>query len=113
VLLPFLPQKIIDQLIINSKIDSQIQINQLKEEFVQEFFSNLSIEEKILGTRGFEYSQLSTGAVSSLDVNSNTLESKITPNLYFAGEVLDVIGPCGGYNLHWAFVSGINAGRSA
>ena len=112
VLLPFLPQKIIDQLIINSKIDSQIQINQLKEEFVQEFFSNLSIEEKILGTRGFEYSQLSTGAVSSIDVNSNTLESKITPNLYFAGEVLDVIGPCGGYNLHWAFVSGINAGRS-
>jgi len=32
--------------------------------------------------------------------------------LYFAGEILDVIGPCGGYNLHWAFISGIHAGRS-
>ena len=111
-LLPFLPQKIIDQIIFNSKIDSKIQLNHLSDKFIQHFFSNLSIEEKILGTRGFEYSQLSTGAVSSLDVNPNTLESKITPNLYFAGEVLDVIGPCGGYNLHWAFVSGINAGRS-
>jgi len=112
VLLPLLPQKIIDQIIINSKIDSTIQLNQVSDEFINKFFSNISIEEKILGTRGFEFSQLSTGAVSSSDINPDTLESKINPNLYFAGEVLDVIGPCGGYNLHWAFVSGINAGRS-
>lgn len=87
-------------------------MNQINNEKLMDLLSNLSIDEIITGTRGFEFAQISTGAVSSEDVDSLSLQSKIIRNLYFAGEILDVIGPCGGYNLHWAFISGIHAGRS-
>jgi predicted flavoprotein YhiN len=46
-------------------------------------------------------------------VNLETMESKIVKNLYFAGEILDVDGKCGGYNLQWAFSSGRLAGLNA
>ena len=44
------------------------------------------------------------------EVDLNTMESKLVPGLYFAGEILDVDGKCGGYNLTWAFASGKVAG---
>ncbi|MDX9864313.1 MAG: aminoacetone oxidase family FAD-binding enzyme [Anaerolineaceae bacterium] len=68
---------------------------------------------KIEGVRGFEFCQLSTGGVPLTEVDPQSLESKILPGLFFAGEVLDVHGPCGGYNLQWAFSSGVVAGRHA
>ena len=43
----------------------------------------------------------------------HSLESKLQKGLYFAGEILDVDGICGGYNLHWAWASGITAGKHA
>ena len=46
------------------------------------------------------------------EINPETCESKIVENLYFAGEIMDVDGPCGGYNLHFAWSSGIAAGKS-
>jgi len=112
ILLNLFPMKIVNQLLVNARLKSDITLNQLNFDDISEFMENLSIEEQIIGTRGFEFAQISTGAVSSKDIDSTSLESKIIRNLYFAGEILDVIGPCGGYNLHWAFVSGINAGRS-
>lgn len=72
---------------------------------------DLKFTEKINGTRGFEFSQISTGGIDSSQINNETLESKVCPGLYFAGEILDVMGPCGGFNLHWAFVSGLLAGK--
>lgn len=47
------------------------------------------------------------------EINLNTMESRLVKNLYFAGEILDVDGKCGGYNLQWAFSSGYLAGISA
>lgn len=64
------------------------------------------------GTRGFEFSQLSTGGIELSQINPKTMESKHHRGLYFAGEVLDVIAPCGGYNLHWAFATGCIAGKN-
>lgn len=46
-------------------------------------------------------------------VNPETLESVLHKGLYFAGELLDIDGPCGGYNLQWAWSSGVVAGRSS
>ena len=46
------------------------------------------------------------------DVNSETLESKLVENLYFTGEILDVHGDCGGFNLQWAWSSGYTAAKS-
>lgn len=59
----------------------------------------------VLGTLGFDYAQVTRGGI---DMNGVTdeLESKYVKNLFFAGEILDVDGCCGGYNLHWAFASG-------
>ncbi len=67
---------------------------------------------KITDTKGFNNAQVTVGGVNTHEVDSYTLESKITPGLYFAGEILDVDGDCGGYNLHWAWSSGIQAGKS-
>lgn len=62
---------------------------------------------------GFEKSQVTAGGVDLSQVDEMTLESKMQPGLYFAGELLDVDGTCGGYNLQWAFSSGYLAGTAA
>ncbi len=53
------------------------------------------------------------GGVSTDDISSKTMESKLCPGLFFAGEVLDISGDLGGFNLHWAWASGRIAGRNA
>ena len=67
---------------------------------------------KILDTTGFKNAQVTAGGVSLDEVNSETLESKIVKGLYFSGEVLDVYGECGGFNLQWAWASGYIAGKN-
>ena len=57
-------------------------------------------------------SQVCVGGVSLSDIDVNTFESKLVPGLYFTGEVMDVTGDCGGFNLGFAFLSGIIAGSS-
>lgn len=66
----------------------------------------------IAGTGPFAESMVTAGGVACAEVNPRTMESRLHPGLYFAGEVLDVDGPTGGYNLHWAFASGYLAGHS-
>ena len=68
---------------------------------------------KILDTTGFKNAQVTAGGVSLDEVNSETLESRIVKGLYFSGEVLDVYGECGGFNLQWAWASGYIAGKNA
>ena len=68
---------------------------------------------KILETTGFKNAQVTAGGVSLDEVNAETLESKIVKGLYFSGEVLDVYGECGGFNLQWAWASGHIAGENA
>ena len=68
---------------------------------------------KILDTTGFKNAQVTAGGVSLNEVNTETLESKIVKGLYFSGEVLDIYGECGGFNLQWAWASGYIAGKNA
>ena len=68
---------------------------------------------KILETTGFKNAQVTAGGVLLDEVNTETLESKIVKGLYFSGEVLDVYGECGGFNLQWAWASGHIAGENA
>lgn len=67
----------------------------------------------ITGSKGFEQAQVCQGGVRLSEVDGYTLESKLCPGLYFAGEILDVDGKCGGYNLQWAWSSGYVAGVNA
>ena len=65
----------------------------------------------ITGVSGFESAQVAAGGISTAEFNPATLESRIVPGLFACGEVLDVDGDCGGYNLQWAWASGLRAGR--
>jgi len=69
-------------------------------------------EFKTKGTTGFNNAQVSAGGIS-VEQFSQMLQSKRVPNLYAAGEVLDIDGDCGGFNLQWAWSSGYVAGRQA
>jgi len=64
----------------------------------------------ILGTRGWNEAEFTAGGVDIEDIKENTLESKLKKGVYFAGEILDVNGERGGYNLAWAWASGYVAG---
>lgn len=66
---------------------------------------------KVIGTLGFDYAQVTKGGIDMREV-TDELESKLSENLFFAGEILDVDGDCGGYNLQWAFASGREVAQS-
>lgn len=65
------------------------------------------------GTEGFRKAEAAGGGVNTKEVNPKTMESLIVKKLFFAGEVLDVTGHLGGFNLHWAWASGHAAGEGA
>jgi len=101
----------------------------LKEAKIEDFHKpccNLEVDEKnaiysllkqwqfeVSGTNSFANAQVTAGGVNTKEVNPQTLESNIVPNLFFAGEILDVDGDCGGFNLQWAWSSGTIAGKNA
>lgn len=65
----------------------------------------------IIGTESFDKAQVCTGGVLLSEINPINFESKIVPGLFFTGEILDVDGKCGGFNLAFAWISGFLAGR--
>jgi predicted Rossmann fold flavoprotein len=67
----------------------------------------------VTGTQAFDQAQVTAGGVRTGEIDPRTFESRLHPGLYITGESVDVDGPCGGYNLHFAFTSGILAGRAA
>lgn len=77
---------------------------------ILDLFKNFTFQ--ISCSNGFEQAQVCCGGVDMNEV-SEKLESLLMPNIYFAGEILDVDGRCGGYNLQWAWTSGYIAGLSA
>ena len=62
---------------------------------------------------GAANAQVTVGGIKTSEFDPETLESRICPGLYACGEVLDIDGDCGGFNLQWAWSSGRLAGRSA
>lgn len=66
----------------------------------------------LAGTLGFAKAEVTAGGVALDEVDSHTMQSKLVPNLYFAGEILDLDGPIGGYNFQAAFSTGFLAGES-
>lgn len=64
----------------------------------------------VTGNRGMDYAQVTAGGIDCAEFNASTMESRIVPGLYAAGEVLNVDGDCGGFNLMFAFAGGLTAG---
>jgi len=109
----FLTNSFIEHFLKECKIDGETQLtrinkkskNRLIEKLKRFTFEITGFNEKL--------SKVTIGGVDLKHVNAKTMESKTTPNLYFAGEVLDLHGPTGGYNLKIAFSTGYLAGLSA
>lgn len=74
-----------------------------------ELIANWKFE--VIGTHGFKHAEVSGGGIATKDVNHKTMESKLVKGLYFAGEVLDIVGRRGGYNFNFAWASGMIAGK--
>jgi predicted Rossmann fold flavoprotein len=68
---------------------------------------------QVTGTQSWGQAQVTAGGVDVTEVNPNTMESRLVPGLYLCGELLDVDGDCGGFNLQWAWSSGYCAGVNA
>ncbi len=66
----------------------------------------------ITGPNSFEQAQVTAGGIDTSEINPDTLESKLIKGLYFTGELIDIDGTCGGYNLQWAWSTGAVAGTN-
>lgn len=103
--------KLVTYILSNSGIDGSLKARNFKE--IDKLVDGIKNHKlKAVGTRGFEYAQVCAGGIDTREIK-DTMESKLVKNVYFVGEALDVEGVCGGYNLHFAFASGIEAGRNA
>lgn len=66
----------------------------------------------VKGSRGYTYAEVTAGGVPLDEINPSTMESRVCPGLFLAGEILDVDGRLGGFNFQWAWSSGYVAGRA-
>lgn len=111
-LLGFLPNKMIDYILKTLDISKDVYYEDLSNDKKQELTKILKeMEFNITSYKEFDFSQVCSGGVSLREINSLTMESIFVKNLYIIGELLDVNGDCGGYNLTFAFLSGILTSR--
>ena len=109
-----IPQKLSYFIMKRVGIKENTLFGKLSDKDIKLLVSNLKEAEfKITGTRDFDYSQVTCGGADGSDFNPKTLMSKKQNGLFTCGELLNVNGDCGGYNLHFAFTSGRLAGASA
>ena len=107
-----LNQKLADMIFDKAGIENSRFIDSISTGEIVKLASLLQeISVKVTNYRDFEFAQVCTGGIQISDIDSNTLESQIVPNVYFTGEILDVDGICGGYNLHFAWATGFIAGK--
>jgi predicted Rossmann fold flavoprotein len=110
----FFPPKVAVALLRKASLEGDTPLNQIDENLLKRLVSLIKdIRLSVRGVRGFDHCQVSAGGVPVSEVNPVTMESCIVKGLYLTGETLDVVGPCGGYNLHYAFASGTLAGMDA
>ncbi len=107
-----LPAKIVTYLLDDAGIALSARVSALNPKEVKKL-THLIGEWKfeVSDTHGFKHAEVSGGGVSTAQVNNKTMESKLVEGLYFAGEVLDIVGRRGGYNFNFAWASGMIAGK--
>ena len=105
-----LPNRLVPALLPRQWLDKPLaQLNTREIEFVGKQLHRWQIVPE--GTEGYRKAEVTLGGVDCDELSSKTLESRLVPNLYFVGEVVDVTGQLGGYNFQWAWASGWNAGE--
>ena len=109
-----LPSKMIEPFIDYTGIDERKKVNSITKDerrIIRGAFKNFCIP--ISGTRPIDEAIITSGGVCVKEITPKTMESKLVPNLYFAGEILDVDAYTGGFNLQIAFSTGYLAGKCA
>jgi len=110
----FFPPKVALIFLKNANLPEDTPLGQLNDRALERLVETLkNTRLPVKGVRDFEYCQVSAGGVPVTEVDPQTLESRRVKNLYLTGETLDVVGPCGGFNLQYAFSSGAVAGKAA
>lgn len=105
--------KLINLILKISKINRDSDWNNVSYDKRKELGRNLTcLRLEVSGTKSFDSAQVCSGGVRLREINPMTMESLIVPGLYIVGELLDVDGECGGFNLGFAWISGYLAGRS-
>lgn len=107
-------KKLIDVLLKEAGIDLHAPAERLKKPELWKLVRTVKqFRVDVIGSKGMDAAQVCAGGVDTAEVDARTLESKLAGGVYFAGEVLDIDGTCGGYNLQWAWSSGYVAGIHA
>lgn len=113
-LIGFCNKKLADVLLKESGIDLHMPAERISARQQKQLAAKIkNLRVNIIGSKSFEQAQVCAGGVDTQEVDSSTLMSKLVRGIFFAGEVLDIDGTCGGYNLQWAWSSGAAAGRHA
>lgn len=113
-LLGLLNNKLSAVLLNLAGIAAELPVESLNERLLRALSRHISrYEARVSSVNPFAQAQVCAGGVNTEELDARTLESRLQPGLYIAGELLDVDGSCGGYNLQWAWSSGFVAGRAA
>ena len=108
-----LPKKMIDTVIELSEIDENKKVNEITKKERMKLIQLLKhFEITIAGFRPIEEAIITSGGISTKEINPKTMESKIIQGLYFAGEIIDVDAYTGGFNLQIAYSTGYTAGKN-
>ncbi len=108
----WIPRRLAEVLLVHANVPSERRAAELsrgQRAAVADALKRTTIP--INGSLGFKKAEVTAGGVSLDEVDSRTMQSKLVPNLYFAGEILDLDGPIGGYNFQAAFSTGCLAGE--
>ncbi len=105
--------KLIPAILKRLGLERQLPLSLAKQEELEALASFLTgFLFDITATKDYKDAQVCAGGIDLEEINLDTMESNLVPKLYFAGEILDVDGKCGGYNLQWAFSSAVKAATS-
>ncbi len=106
------PNKIPAALLKVMQVDPSMRVSELTSEQIIRLVEKLtSYRVDITATRGWNEAEFTAGGIDTTEINQATLQSKLVPGLYTCGEILDVDGDVGGFNLSWAWSSGFAAGK--
>jgi hypothetical protein len=110
---PWLPHRVGETMVVLSGTPPELPLGEFSKAQRRRLVQTVKrLDIPVAGTMGFRKAEVTAGGVSLDEVDSRTMQSKIVPNLYFAGELLDLNGPEGGYNFQAAFSTGWLAGES-
>lgn len=108
-----LPRRLVEAILRQAGVSMEVRGAELgRVERGQVAGAGKGLRVRVRGVRGFQVAEVTSGGVSLDEVDSRTMESKLVPNLFLAGEVLDLDGPIGGYNFQAAFSTGWLAANS-